>query len=256
MSIQHFACVSILIAACGQVAHDPAPETDAAPASDASPAADAPPAVVIDRNCTEVKARLGTAADGVHMIDPDREGVKYKPFAVFCAGMATPTPKEYLELVHKSAPADMATSNFSTYAMGVPHAAWTCNCGVATTLFSKIRIDPTTLIVDVDDRTYTVFANSTQVQCLNTMPGCPGVVPFAVAEACVTNFDASGRANIDLRDMPFHVAGTDTAMFAGGGFTPAGSAMLDSDRKVGNLTGGGDCGWFGAASGLQLAQDL
>jgi hypothetical protein len=252
--------VSVCAAACGKIddpSGEPAPDASAAtdgPVADAGAPADAP--VALDRSCTEVKARLGTATDGAYWIDPDLEGARYTPFEVFCGAMTTASPKEYLQLVQTSQPSDLPTSNYSTYATGAPHASWTCDCGVVTTLFSKVRIDPVTLVVEIGDRTFSVFATTTQLACLQSKPNCPGTTPYALAQACVTNYDASGRANIDLRGTRFHVAGTGVAMFTANGFTPAGSATIDDAREVVELTGGGDCGWFGAADGLQLAQDL
>jgi hypothetical protein len=249
--------LAVVLAGCGAVDHGSS--VDAGPGSDATVQPDAPvdaPMPVVDRSCTEVKARLGTAIDGVYMIDPDREGPKYKPFAVFCAGMATPTPHEYLELARKSDPAATATANFSTYAMGSVHASWTCDCGIATTVYTKVRLDPVSLTVGGSDPMFAVYSKSTDVACINTKAGCPGPTPYGMAESCAGNFNPAGRANIDLRDMPFHIAGTDSSAFVGGGFTPAGDVMIDADRKVAAITGGGDCGFFGAVNGVQLAQDF
>lgn len=206
-------------------------------------------------NCLDVKVQLGITSDGVHWIDPDRHGTDYKPFEVFCSEMASATPKEYLELQRVSAPADTATWNYSTFATGAVHGQWTCDCGVDTTVYSKVRIDPQTLIVQTNDATFAQYSNSTNVTCLQNGSGCPGLRSYALAGSCVTNYDASGRANIDLIGMPFHLAGTGTEMFTPSGFTPGGTATIDVARKAADLTGGGDCGDFGAQAGLPLAQD-
>lgn len=255
------AVLAALVAACGQIAPDPAdPAPDAAAAPDTS-SADTMPAVV-DRNCVEVKARLATAVEGLYWIDPDLDGPGYKPFQVFCAGMAGPTPEEFLELANTSRPADAPTSNYATYATGAVHASWTCDCGIVTTLYSKLRIDPITLAVS-GRGTYAVFSSDTQRSCLQSKPGCPGITPYGIAMSCAGNYNASGSANIDLGGVPFHVAGTDPSMFrraedfnTAWGFTSAGTATLDAARKLATLTGGGDCGGFGAYNGLVLAQDL
>jgi hypothetical protein len=39
------------------------------------------------------------------------------------------------------------------------------------------------------------------------------------------------------------------------GYMSSGAATIDSTRKVLLLMGAGDCGGFGACTGLQLAQD-
>jgi hypothetical protein len=216
----------------------------------------------LDRNCVEVKARLATSADGLYWIDPDLGGPSYRPFQVFCAGMATPAPEEFLELARTSHPAEEPAANFTTYVTGPVHASWTCDCGVVTSLYSKLRIDPITLTVTARSA-FAVFASTTQLACLMSKPGCPGMSAYATAQSCNGNFDASGRGNVDLRGTPFHVAGTDLSMFkraedwnASWGFTSAGGAEIDETRKLVTLTGGGDCGGFGAFAGLPLAQDL
>lgn len=240
------------MSACGSV--ESATPPDAAPPGDA-PAADATPdaLAVVDRSCIEVKARLGIATDGVHWIDPDLDAPSLAPFQVYCARMDTPAPREYLELALTSHPADAPTVNYATHAMGAVHGQWTCDCGPATMVFSKLRIDPTTLVVDNDDLTFAVYTQATNVGCLNTKPGCPGGSSYGVAASCVTNFDASGRANIDLTGVPFHVATTNA--FRHDGFTPAGGATIDRARKVVELTGGGDCGGYGGYDHITLAQD-
>lgn len=259
---------SVLLVAtgCGGVR---APNSDAQESRDATVditdarAIDAAPGTA-DRSCTEAKARLATATDGAFLIDPDLDGPLYKPFEVFCADMATAAPKEFLELRRTSAPSDARpASNYSTYAMGKPHGVWTCDCGAATTIYTKVRIDPVKLLITGDAR-FGVYSNSTDRACLATMTGCPAPVPFANASACVATNTPAGSANVDLRDTPFHISGVgaDVSMFkkyedsGGPGFMSAGTAKIDAARKVLDLTGGGDCGGFGAFAGLQLAQDL
>jgi hypothetical protein len=137
-----------------------------------------------------------------------------------------------------------------------------CDCGTLAMVFTKVRIDPATLVVDPEDRTFAVFTDAAQSACWQSKPGCHSgtgvIIPsYAIARSCVTGgTDSSGRANVDLRDMPFHVAGNDSAMFVGIGFEPLGNVTVDSARKQVNLTGGGDCGGFGVSPGLALAQDF
>src|SRR5580765_5946389 len=102
----HLLGLAVIAGACGKVGNGgPTAPVDAA-GVDVAVSADASDgmAAVVDRNCVDVKARLGTASDGVYWIDPDLSGTAYKPFPVFCGAMATPTPMEYLELVHTSRP--------------------------------------------------------------------------------------------------------------------------------------------------------
>jgi hypothetical protein len=81
------------------------------------------------------------------------------------------------------------------------------------------------------------------------------VASYGVARSCIFGDASSGRANIDLRDMPFHIAGNDTAMFMREGSGGDGTVMLDAVRKQAAVQGGGDCGGFGAGAGVKLAQD-
>jgi hypothetical protein len=255
------AIVLAAAAACGDV-H--APVVDAA--IDGVPldaASDAPvdALVVNDRSCADIKARMGTTTDGPYLIDPDREATGLRPFEVFCAGMNTPAPKEYLELARRSLPSDAPTSNYATYAGGPTHGEFLCPCGLIAMVFTRIRINPASLMVDVEDRTSAIFTSSTNTTCLqqNTtvcqQSAYPTVASYGVARSCIQADMASGRANIDLRDMPFHIAGNGTAMFMGEGAGGAGMVMLDAARKQAAIEGGGDCGGFGAGAGLRLAQD-
>jgi GON domain len=259
----------IVIAGCGDPGGNFKPPATDGPATDAASDAPAPidAPVALDRNCAEVKSRLATSADGRHWIDPDLDGTSYKPFAVYCGGMSTATPFEYLELARTSSPGDVASANYSTYATGNPHRGWACNCGAATTLHTKVRINPVTLVIS-NSGIFTVFSADTDLACLQATPSCASggatsPSPYAIARSCRGNLDANGRANVDLRDMPFHIAGTNASMFKRGedfdpmyGFTSAGSAEIDTTRKVVTITGGGDCGGFGAYAGIPLAQDL
>lgn len=128
-------------------------------------------------------------------------------------------------------------------------------------VFTRIRINPMTLVVDVADRSFAIFTNSTDTTCLQTTPDCqqsiyPTVVSYAVARSCMPLDTSSGEANVDLRETPFHIAGTDTSMFTaegpGGG---DGTVTLGTARKIADVRGGGDCGGFGAGAGLALEQD-
>jgi hypothetical protein len=211
----------------------------------------APPNVCVYSDCAAIKAAEGATFDGLYWIGPTN------PYHVYCHGMNTSSPQAYLPLN-----TTMSTQNYSTYATGTPHGNWTCNCGVVTAVYSHIAIDPATLVVHVSDSSFATFVG-TDTACLSTMTGCPGLPPYAVAQSCVTWGDSSGRSNVDLTGTPFHVAGTgtDVSMFIKNetynsvlGWGSAGTATIDSARKVVDLTGGGDCGGFGGW-GMTLAHD-
>jgi hypothetical protein len=262
------ACAALVLAAtaCGEV-HAPildaatdAARDAAAPDAGVDAGVDAPE-FVLDRSCADIKARLGTTTDDVYLIDPDREATDLRPFAVFCAGMNTPAPREYLELAHRSPPSGTPTANFATYAGGSVHGEFLCPCGVIAMVFTRIRVNPANLVVDVEDRTSAIFTSSTDTTCLqqNTnvcqQSAYPTVASYGVARSCMTGDTSSGRANIDLREMPFHIAGAGIAMFMAEGSAGDGMVMLDGLRKQAVIQGGGDCGGFGAGAGLRLAQD-
>jgi hypothetical protein len=176
--------------------------------------------------------------------------------------MASATPKEYLELQRTTVPPAPLTSNYATYVTAPDHGDLMCDCGILKMVFTKVRINPVTLVVDTEDRTFAVFTDTTQATCWQSKPGCHTdtfvIEPsYAIASACVVEGDTSGRANVDLRDMPFHISGTDTSMFMPVGFAGSGTpSIVDPARKQVNLTGGGNCGGFGAGAGLHLAQDF
>lgn len=244
-------------------ASDPDVVTEGGGPADAAPKQDGErddgSSPVVDLNCSDVKARLATTADGAYWISPLRVGDAEKPFQVFCAGMETLAPKEYLELKRVSTPA-LLTANYSTFATGTPHLSWTCDCGNVTLVYSKVRIDPVSLVVDGSDTTYAVYSANTDTACLTTKAGCDIAYSwFGHANACVDNSLAAGSAQVDLTGTQFHIAGTGTAMFKPVGFNGAGTAEIDPTRKVLVLTGGGNCGGFGVGqydkAVLPLAQD-
>jgi hypothetical protein len=123
--------------------------------------------------------------------------------------MAT-EPKEYLPLVNVD-----ADHNFSKYATKGPGTT-------VLTHFTRVRIDPLTLTVDIDDVT---FSESTgmlmHVVVVTSMP-------YGVAESCDGPGMANGAANIDLVGTPFKVV--DSFCTAGSG--AAGDAVLGSDDQV------------------------
>jgi len=105
-----------------------------------------------------------------------------------------------------------------------------------TTTFTKIRIDPATLLVEISDQTY-----STSTGTLRHGNGGPLVrsMPYAVAMDCRGPNSAQGRASIDLTGTPFVV----DQSFKRVGSSPGGSVtVIDNSRRL-DITGGGNCGW-------------
>jgi hypothetical protein len=177
----------------------------AAPAS-ASPA-------LLPSSCAEIRAALPLAVDGGYVLVTDS-----RILPVYCHDMAG-TPREYVTL---------NAQNFSQYTAGgaVPGTD-------VRTRFTKVRIDPGTLTVDIGDLT---FATSTGQ--LDHGGDVVTTMPYGVAMSC--DGTASGVGRIDLTGTAFQVADT----FTVGGFDASGSATTSADNRTVDLAGGGYCGWI------------
>ena len=145
-------------------------------------------------------------------------------FTVFCYDM-TGTPREYIDLRVRG-----ADENFSQYTAGGASPGTDVR-----TRFTKLRIDPSTLTVDIGDLT---FARSTG--SLTHGSSTVTSMPYGTAMSCTSPQGADGAGNIDLRGTPFQLDNT----FAVAGFQATGSATVRWHRQVVSLTGGGFCGWI------------
>ncbi len=184
------------------------------------------------RSCQEA-ALSGATADGDYLISPAK-GVQ---FTVYCKDVGMGMPKDYLTLVRSG-----GNYNFSQYTVGG------CVSGTSVRVsFSKIRIDPRTLMVDIMDLT---FATTTG-QLTDIYGNVITQVPYAVATSCEwCGGGGTGIANIDLTGMPFVV---DNLFFLWG-CCPMGSVngvplipsqLTQVSGKVVDLTGGGYGGFTG-----------
>lgn len=193
-------------------------------------------ASVYPTSCYDI-AITGNHTDGEYTIAPSPDQV----FSVYCYNMGG-MPKEYLTLANTG-----GSYNFSQFTAG---GFWP-NSTVRST-FTKIRIDPTTLLVDIDDLT---FATSTSTQWPNAW------LAYGVAADCAGTGAHTGIANIDLTGTPFVVYskfyidgyypggtavvdGQPVALTPGPGTTPAGSWVFVAGKTV-DLTGGGYAGAIG-----------
>jgi GON domain len=169
--------------------------------------------------CADIKAASPGSPDGTYTITNNG-----KQFQVYCKGMAG-TPAEYLSLVNTG-----AGQNFSQYTAG----GATPGTNVVTS-YTKVRLNPSTLLVDISDQSFTTSTGTL------TGPGSVQVtsMPYGTAMACISGGNAAGLANIDLTGTPFTV----NDIFATQGAAPAGSAVLSSSNHVVSITGGGFCGW-------------
>ena len=183
-------------------------------------------AMALPASCADIKAITPNATDGTYTIYPN--GAQ---FQIYCRGMATSSPTDYLTLVNTASGA-----NFSQYTAG----GATPGTNVVTS-YTRVRLNPSTLMVNIGDQTY---SSST-----GTLSGPGGVtvtsMPFATAMACIGGGNAAGLANIDLTGTPFAV--NDTFLVQGSG--PAGGAAFSPGKQVVNVSGGGYCGWAVAEGG-------
>ncbi|WP_106392263.1 GON domain-containing protein [Enhygromyxa salina] len=170
--------------------------------------------------CADVLAALPDATDGEYELF--HKGDSALGWVAYCHDMAG-TPTEYLTLT--SLGPDL---NFSQYTAG----GGAPGTDVRTN-YERLRIDPLTLEVDIDDQTFSNSVGSVMHGDLEVTS-----LSYAVAIGCESDVD-NGLANIDLQGTPFAVTGE----FCQGGFQPLGGATKSMNDQVVDLTGGGFCGW-------------
>lgn len=180
----------------------------------AAPATAAP--AQLPSNCAEIRASVPLAGDGNYVLITDSRLVP-----VYCHDMAG-TPREYVTLNNL---------NFSQYTAG--GAAPGTN---VRTTFTKVRIDPETLTVDIADLTFATSAGRLQ-HGGDTVTA----MPYGVAMSC--DGGASGVGRVDLGGTAFVLADT----FVVGGAGPSGGAVESPDGRAADLAGGGFCGWLNPA---------
>ena len=177
---------------------------------------------VVPESCADAQALYGAFGtdDGRYVIHP----AGGQRFTVHCADMTT-AGLDYLEV--RSGPG----VNFGSYAAGGAATGST-----VTTSFTKVRLDPATLIVDIGDRRFATSSGN----LVHPDSGGSSVVtsmPYATAMGCEAGV-ANGTANINLQGTPFAVDDTFGIDDLG-----TGSATFSALDQVVDLTGGGFCGW-------------
>ncbi|MDC0670613.1 GON domain-containing protein [Nannocystis radixulma] len=164
-------------------------------------------------SCADIALEDPSAIDGDYTLyvdlDPDR------PWTAYCHDMAG-EPRTYLSLI-----AVGEGRNFSQYS--APSSV--------RTAFTRVRIEPTTLAVDIDDLTF-----SSSSGALYHGETLVTAMPYGVAESCGWG---QGVANIDLTGTPFKIA----SPFCTSGFEASGSVTLSEDDQVADVLGAGNCGW-------------
>jgi GON domain len=198
----------------------------------AMPAQAAPvpgPSVQFYSSCGAIHRHLVKAPDGDYLLYNNGN-----LFTVYCDGMSSKTPTEYINLVKTGYGA-----NFSQYTAGGASPG-----SSVRTSFAKLRVNPATLTVDIGDLT---FARSTG-RLMHSGSVKVTSMPYGVAMSCSAPHAANGIGNIDLRYTPFQV----NSSFTVGGSNANGSATVTQNKQLVALSGGGYCGWIAPSHSPQL----
>lgn len=157
--------------------------------------------------------------------------------AVWCHDLRGDEPREYLSL-HLSSP----DHNVAQYYCGQEcqsEAPAGETPTTVTTAFSKLRINPCTLTIDVHDTTFAKTIG--KLWHRDSESGASEVYtyqPFGVAGSCESEVAQAGTSNIDLSQTPFIVK----SAFKLVGASPAGTTTFDKTRQIVDITGVGFCG--------------
>lgn len=176
----------------------------------------------IPTSCADFKEADPNLFDGLYTLF--YEGDLDQPWEVDCVDMPG-VPREYIPLVNTG-----GDYNFGQYTVSAGQGGDTS----VRTNYMGLRVDPETLQVDIDDRT---FASSSGMLFHNMIP--VSEMFLGIAMGCQQVNLANGVANIDLTGTPFFV----DHEFLQCGWMPAGMAEFSNDGQVVEITGGGHCGW-------------
>jgi hypothetical protein len=194
---------------------DPTPPSPTPPDPQPQPQP-TPTPVARYESCAEVLANVPGTADGEQQLFV--AGNALKPWTAWCVDMQTGSPKEYLTL-----PMTGPTANVSSYASN----SFTGGSNVVTQ-YAKLRIDPTSLMVDVDDQRFATSTGSLYdhgVQALTVTS-----MPYGYAASMDDTVTAT--ANIELHGTPFVYDG----QFV---WIERGSFAASADHQTFDLSGGG-----------------
>lgn len=177
--------------------------------------------IAFPKTCAEAARGHATPADGDRTLYVD--GNDKKPWTAYCVDMDSKSPAAYLTLPQGGA------NTFSMYRAG-GRAIGTD----VVTRFDKLRIDPTTLTIDVTDTTFAISSGSLAHVDGTTITE----MPLGVAMSCGGGY---ASAIVSVAGTPFVMAND----FAKGGDTGhVGNADLWQDNNVVEIWADGDCGWL------------
>jgi len=147
----------------------------------------------VPKSCADVKAHNSYVSDQEYMIG-------YPSFKVYCAGMDTFKPTEYVTL---EKPNYFTLEQYYNYARGT----------TLKTTYHKIRIDPITLEVDNGDTTFAESVGAITVcQWDGTCNEKQTWMRYGEAKSC----GRTGIAHIDLTGTSFHIPDFKSKVKAGG----------------------------------------
>ncbi len=180
-------------------------------------------------SCADIRRHLVKAPDGDYLLYNNGN-----LFTVYCDDMSSNMPREYIDLVKTGYGA-----NFSQYTAGGASPG-----SSVRTSFTKLRVNPATLTVDIGDLTFAWSTGSLKHSGSVKVTS----MPYGVAMSCAAAQAANGVGNIDLRWTPFQVNNT----FTVGGSNAKGSANVTQNKQLVALNGGGYCGWIAPSHTPQL----
>lgn len=177
-------------------------------------------------SCADILAAAPDAADGAYTLHAG--GDLAQPWQAWCADMAG-TPREYL-ILPMSGPG--VETNYAEFLPG-PQQPGT----LVRTTYSRVRVDPHTLLVDISDQTFATSTGQLTFQGIEVTS-----MPYATAMGCVDPDLDRARGNVDLRGTPFKVWSSQwvphgTSIFKG-------DAVASAEGQVVDLDASGDCGYL------------
>ena len=201
-----------------------------------APPAPTPPASPA-KSCADVAYIDPRATDGEYVI----QCAPGAPISVWCHDLRGDSPREFLSLHTSEVPPVVgAAKNYASYFCGDFCKGETGkNASTVTTAYSKIRINPCTLEVDISELTFTTTNGI--LYNVDSGSGRTETIDFqffGVAEDCEGG-GANGEAHIDLSYTPLVLNNTWSLL----GSSPVGTTVFtDALKQKAKITGGGFCG--------------
>lgn len=181
-------------------------------------------AVPVAATCQEVLYENPRAPDGEYPLHCPEARVT---FSVWCHNMASGSPKEYLSLSFEN--------NNAQYLCGPRCMSRHPTSSTVTTSYTKVRINPCNLTVDVTDRTFSTSTGSIThgSQVITSMP-------FGTAGSCEDSGTQNhpGRASVNFQGSPLAISST----WLHQGASSYGSVVFTPGHQSASIEGGGFCG--------------